>query len=113
MSYPELYRKRVLEYRNQGYTLEETHKVFNVAVVTIYEWQRKLKRQGRSSNKSSGSFKNSAKLRELRGNIIELEEKQTRNQKDRLYLIFRQAEAINSTEIIKLMENLIKEIRDA
>ena len=46
MSYPELYRKRVLEYRNQGHTLEETHKVFNVAVVTIYDWQRKLKRQG-------------------------------------------------------------------
>ena len=28
MSYPELYRKRVLEYPNQGHTLEETHKVF-------------------------------------------------------------------------------------
>lgn len=71
---------------------------------------------GRSSDKNSGIAdiaENSAKLRELRGNIIELEEKLTRNQKDRLYLLFRNAEAINSPEIINLMENLINEIRNA
>ena len=55
-----------------------------------------------------------ARLRELRGELIELEDMLTRKQKDRLYFLFRQAEGIlpGDPAIITLMENLIKAIRD-
>lgn len=46
MSYPEVYRKRVLEYRQEGHTLDETHQVFKVAVCTIREWENRLKTTG-------------------------------------------------------------------
>ena len=46
MSYPEKYRIRTLEYRREGHTLEETSKVFKVAVVTIREWEKQLKEEG-------------------------------------------------------------------
>ena len=45
--------------------------------------------------------------------MIGLEEKLTRRQKDRVYAMFRQAEGINDTGIIALMENLIRDIRNA
>ncbi len=46
MSYPVKYRERVVEYRQEGHTLEETRKVFKVAVSTIREWERRLKEKG-------------------------------------------------------------------
>ena len=58
-------------------------------------------------------FNTAAKIRELRGKLIELEESLTRKQKDRLYILFRQAEGINDPKIIALMENLIREIKEA
>ena len=54
-----------------------------------------------------------ARMREIRSEILKVEEKLTRSQKDRLYILFRQAEGINDAGIITLMENLIREIRNA
>ena len=46
MSYPEKYRMRTLEYRLEGHTLDQTHKVCKVAVVTIRKWEKKLREEG-------------------------------------------------------------------
>ena len=54
---------------------------------------------------------NAARLRELRAKMLELEDRLTRRQKDRVYAIFRQAEGINDAGIITLMENMMREIR--
>ena len=40
MSYDEKYRKRTLEYRQEGHTLEQTSKVFKVAIITIRKWEK-------------------------------------------------------------------------
>ena len=65
------------------------------------------------SNVGAEKLNTATKIRELRGRLIELEESLTRKQKDRLYLLFRQAEGINDPKIIALMENLISEIKEA
>ena len=46
MSYPIKYRKRVIEYRQEGHTLEETSNTFAVAISTIQRWERQLKEKG-------------------------------------------------------------------
>ena len=66
-----------------------------------------------TGDKASERFDTAAKIRELRGSLLELEELLTRKQKDRLYILFRQAEGINDPKIISLMENLIREIKEA
>ena len=45
MSYLEKYKKRVIEYREQGYTLEETHKVFKVAISIIRRWEKQYREE--------------------------------------------------------------------
>lgn len=54
-----------------------------------------------------------SRIQEIRAGIIELEEKLTRSQKDRLYAMFKQAEGFNDSGSIALMENLIREIKNA
>ena len=54
-----------------------------------------------------------SRMRELRTEMLRIEDGLTRSQKDRLYVLFRQAEGINDSGIITLMENLIREIRNA
>ena len=54
-----------------------------------------------------------SRMRELRTEILRIEGSLTRSQKDRLYVMFRQAEGMNDSGIITLMENLIREIRNA
>ena len=56
---------------------------------------------------------NVAKLKEIRGEIITLEDLLTRKQTDRLYALFRQIEATATgvPALIKLLENLINEIK--
>ena len=49
MAYSEDYRKRVIEYRTEGHTLMETSKVFKVAIITIRQWENKLKEERRST----------------------------------------------------------------
>ena len=72
----------------------------------------------KARSQSKESLKNaklnmSEKIKELRAGIIELEEKLTRPQKDRLYAMFKQAEGLNDSGSIALMENLIREIKNA
>lgn len=64
-------------------------------------------------NRHNVKMNTSAKITELRAGIIEIEEKLTRLQKDRLYAMFRQAEGINDSGSITLIENLIREIKNA
>ncbi|MBQ7169652.1 MAG: hypothetical protein IJR63_07125 [Synergistaceae bacterium] len=53
-----------------------------------------------------------SRARALRAEILRIEDGLTRSQKDRLYVMFRQAEGMNDAGIITLMENLIREIRN-
>ncbi len=46
MSYPVKYRERMIEYRQEGHTLEETSRVFKVTITTIREWEKRLKEKG-------------------------------------------------------------------
>ena len=46
MSYSEDYRKRTIEYREEGHTLEETHGVFKVSISTIRAWEKQWKEKG-------------------------------------------------------------------
>ena len=46
MSYDEKYRRRTLEYRQEGHTYAQTSKVFKVAVNTIRSWEKQLKAEG-------------------------------------------------------------------
>ena len=46
MSYSKDYRKRTIEYRQEGHTLEETHQTFKVAISTIQGWEQQLKETG-------------------------------------------------------------------
>ena len=63
--------------------------------------------------KTAGIPDTAARLRELRADVLAIEERLTRKQKDRVYALFRQAEGIHDAGIITLMENLIREIRNA
>jgi len=67
MSYPVIFRERVIEYRKEGHTLEETSKVFKVAISTISGWEHKLEKEGNLENKElNRTFKkiNPEKLKE-------------------------------------------------
>ena len=46
MAYSEDYRKRVIEYRKEGHTYKQTCEVFRVALITIQQWEKKLKEEG-------------------------------------------------------------------
>ena len=46
MSYSKDYRKRTIEYRQTGHTLEETHQTFKVLISTIQRWAQQLKEAG-------------------------------------------------------------------
>lgn len=58
MSYPIIFRERVIEYRKENHTLEETSKVFKVSISTISNWEHKLEKEGNLENKElNRSFK--------------------------------------------------------
>ena len=46
MSYSKDFRKRTIEYRQSGHTLEETHQTFKVSRSTIQKWEKQLKETG-------------------------------------------------------------------
>lgn len=46
MSYPEKYRERTIEYRQEGHTLEETSQTFKVSISTIRKWEKQWKEKG-------------------------------------------------------------------
>ncbi|MBR0079285.1 MAG: Hsp70 family protein [Synergistaceae bacterium] len=66
-------------------------------------------------NKNPERLNLNSKIRELRGKLIEIEDSLTRKQKDKLYLIFKQAEniSVSDPEVLVLIENLISEIKDS
>jgi len=51
MQYPEIYRKRVVEYRQAGHTLKETHEIFQVSIGAIQKWEKRLAETGEIKNK--------------------------------------------------------------
>ncbi|MBQ7733210.1 MAG: Hsp70 family protein [Synergistaceae bacterium] len=69
--------------------------------------------QESESRESHNHQEISRRLRELKADIIELEANLTRSQRDRLYLLFKQAEGINDSGIIEIMEGLINELKSA
>ena len=46
MSYSEDFRKRTIEYRQEGNTLEKTSKIFKVSIKTIRKWEKQLREEG-------------------------------------------------------------------
>lgn len=46
MSYPEKYRYRTIEYRQEGHTLEETNEVFKVSITTLRKWEDMFQKEG-------------------------------------------------------------------
>ena len=52
MSYPTIFRKRTIEYRQSGHTLKETSKAFKVSISAIEEWEKKIKEIGNLENKA-------------------------------------------------------------
>lgn len=69
---------------------------------------RTLSRDARKNTKPADT---APRLRELRAGIIELEERLTRAQKDRIYMLFRQAEGSNDAGLIAILQNMIYEIK--
>ena len=51
MSYSTDYRKRTIENRQAGHTLEETHQIFKVSKTTIREWEKQLNETGNLEKK--------------------------------------------------------------
>ena len=52
MSYSTDYRKRTIEYRQAGHTLEETHQTFKVSRSTIQKWEKQWKEDGTLEKKA-------------------------------------------------------------
>lgn len=46
MSYPVQYRKRVIEYRQEGHTYADTSEIFKISTTTIQRWEKQLKEEG-------------------------------------------------------------------
>jgi len=51
MQYPEIYRKRVIGYRQAGHTLKETHEIFQVSIGAIQKWEKRPAETGEVKNK--------------------------------------------------------------
>jgi len=51
MQYPEIYRKRIIEYRQAGHTLKETHETFRVSIGAIQKWEMQLAETEEIKNK--------------------------------------------------------------
>ena len=65
-----------------------------------------------SARKLTDTSGTAARLRDLRADVLAIEDRLTRRQKDRVYALFRQAEGIHDEGVIALMENLIREIQN-
>ena len=51
MSYDSKYRRRALEYWEDGHNQRETAKVFNISTSTLQEWKSQLKNTGKLESK--------------------------------------------------------------
>ena len=52
MSYPTIFRKRTIEYRQSGHTLKETSEAFKESISAIEKCERKLKESGNLEKKA-------------------------------------------------------------
>ena len=77
------------------------------AAMRALELTKQTQQQARKNLSDTAS-----RMREIRTEILRIEDKLTRQQKDRLYVLFKQAEGINDSGAVTLMENLISEIRN-
>ncbi|MBQ9390437.1 MAG: hypothetical protein IJU07_09715, partial [Synergistaceae bacterium] len=77
------------------------------AAMRALELTKQTQQQARKNLSDTAS-----RMREIRTEILRIEDKLTRQQKDRLYVMFKQAEGINDYGAVTLMENLISEIRN-
>ena len=58
MAYDEKYRIRVVEYRKEGHTIEETAKIFKIGETTIKRWIKKYDETGEiKDNPKKRTFK--------------------------------------------------------
>lgn len=58
MSYSEDFRKRTIEYREEGHTLEEVSRTFKISITTIRKWEKQLREEGNLKAKTpERSFK--------------------------------------------------------
>jgi len=51
MAYDEKYRKRAIEYRKEGHTIEQTGEVFKIGKTTIKKWVKKYAKTGEIKDK--------------------------------------------------------------
>ena len=51
MAYDEKYRIRAVEYRKEGYTIEQTAKVFKISTTTVKKWTKKYDETGEIKDK--------------------------------------------------------------
>jgi len=58
MSYTTKYRKKVIEYRKEGHTMEETSRAFKVSSGTIGAWEKLLRETGSLENPARNRPKN-------------------------------------------------------
>ncbi len=75
------------------------------AALRALELAKQTKQEARKNISDTAS-----RIRELRSEILRIEEGLTRQQKDRLYVLFKQTEGINDSGAVTLMENLLREI---
>lgn len=51
MAYDEKYRKRAVEYRKEGHTIEKTAKIFKIGETTLKKWTKKYDKTGEIKDK--------------------------------------------------------------
>ena len=102
--------------------IPEVVRVFSEVVGVIPEYRMNLIAEGAaakareiqkdSARKLTAQLDTAARLKDLRADVLAIEDRLTRRQKDRVYSLFRQAEGINDAGIITLMEGLIRDIKN-
>jgi transposase len=68
MAYDEKFRRRVINYKDEGHTFAEVHEAFGVNSRSYYVWKKELEEKGKFENgypKSRPGKINPEKLREL------------------------------------------------
>ena len=71
MSYSIDYRKRTIEYRQAGHTLEETQQIFKVSKTTIREWEKQQKETGNLEKKELHRGSRKIDPEELKAYVVE------------------------------------------
>jgi transposase len=65
MAYDEVFRKRVIEYKNAGHTFKEVNEAFGVDSKRYYRWKKQLEETGSLEYKSPKERRGKINKREL------------------------------------------------